>query len=369
MTIRSVAIVGYGRFGRAVAGLLDDAQVRWRALDPHVQVPDGHRAGSLAELVQGAQAVILATPIHTFASGIGALLPVLRGSSTIVVDVGSVKVRPEQLLRETLGRDVAWVATHPLFGPVSLQRGERPLRAVVCVNDMHPLAVDRVQELFTAIGCEVVRMSADAHDRTMASTHALAFFIAKGLLALGEQPDATFAPASYQAIARAVAAVRADAGHLFATIQHDNPHSAIARRRLLDALQGIDEQLALRGAEPMAEMDALAIPGPAAPAELLQTRELIDELDAELLSLLARRTALSRRARASKSAHGRAVKDPQRERELLDERARAAAAAGLDPAAVRDIFAAVLRQSRGAQRANTATSGHGAARIDSPKTT
>ena len=40
---------------------------------------------------------------------------------------------------------------------------------------------------------------------------------------------AAFVPPSFKALARPIDAVRSDAGHLFATIQNDNPFAAAAR--------------------------------------------------------------------------------------------------------------------------------------------
>ena len=50
----------------------------------------------------------------------------------------------------------------------------------------------------------------------MAWTHALAFFVAKGMIDAGAGMEVPFAPPSFQAIARTIEIVRSDAGHLFA---------------------------------------------------------------------------------------------------------------------------------------------------------
>lgn len=78
----------------------------------------------------------------------------------------------------------------------------------------------------------------------MAETHALAFFIAKGLIETRAGDGAAFVPPSFHAMRAAVDAVRGDAGHLFSVIQRDNPHAAAARRSLIDALERIDRELA-----------------------------------------------------------------------------------------------------------------------------
>ena len=94
------------------------------------------------------------------------------------------------------------------------------------------------------------------HDQAMASTHALAFFIAKGLVDMGVDDDLTVAPPSFQGLQHMLAAVRGDAGHLFAAIQQENPFAAEARTRLIASLDRIHEQL-------LGDADdaTLAIPG------------------------------------------------------------------------------------------------------------
>ena len=48
--------------------------------------------------------------------------------SGAVLDVASVKMKPVELFDRHLAGRVPWAATHPLFGPASLSRRERPLR-------------------------------------------------------------------------------------------------------------------------------------------------------------------------------------------------------------------------------------------------
>jgi prephenate dehydrogenase len=346
----SIALLGYGRFGQAFARLCQAAGVSVRALDPDVQVPEELRALSLAELVGGARLVVVAVPLEKLEPALVALLAQLTGSQ-VVLDVGSVKVMPSNLMARLLGSTKPWVATHPLFGPASLARGERPLRVVVCPNAAHPQAVTEVEEFFRAVGCETLRLAAEAHDQEMALTHALAFFVAKGMLDVGVPSDSSHAPPSFQGMAKSIEAVRVDAGHLLPALHRFNPFAATARHHLLHALRAID--VALDTPSPMfpaREAAALAIPdlGDLSPA-LKETRELVDELDQELVSLLARRAVLSKRAGESKAALGVAVADPGREAKLLEARRRWAQERGLDPDAVEDIFGAILRFSRAIQ--------------------
>jgi prephenate dehydrogenase len=343
----AVAISGFGRFGRALADLLVEAGATVRAFDPVVDVPAGIRTASPAELVAAADIVVVATPIGEIGASLAALRPHLSGDQ-LVIDVGSVKRGPVAAMTAVLGADVPWAATHPLFGPVNIARGERPLRAVVCPNDLHPQAAERARRLYEQIGCLVVEQDADEHDRLMARTHALAFFVAKGLIDIGAGDDLPFAPPSFQALAQTIDTVRSDAGHLFLAIERDNPHAEDARQGLLDALTRV--HTSLDEAEPITEGGApLTIPDAPGAPELMETRDLIDEIDAGIVELLARRRHLAARAGRIKSEHGAGIRDAAREKALLDARRSLAAEHGLSAETVADVFAAILRFSRAAQ--------------------
>src|SRR5208282_5341425 len=166
--------------------------------------------------------VVVAVPVAGMAAALRDLRPYLSPSQ-IVLDVGSVKVRPAAALREVLGSAIPWCGTHPLFGPLSLALAERPLRVVVCPAPEHPGAAAGVRALYERIGCEVIEQTPEGHDRVMAHTHALTFFIAKGMIDAGAGMEVPFAPPSFQAISRTIEAVRSDGGHLFAAIARDNP--------------------------------------------------------------------------------------------------------------------------------------------------
>lgn len=346
-----VAIFGYGRFGRALGELAAASGHGVSAIDPHSSIPN-ELAAAPSDAIAKADIVVLAMPVDAIESALAQLSPLFRVEQ-LVMDVGSVKVLPSQLLEKNLGARIPFAATHPLFGPTSLALGERPLRVIVCPNDLHPTAVKQARSFYESLGCEVLEQRADDHDRAMARTHALTFFLAKGVLdAFGSAPAPTFAPASFQGIARAIESVRADAGHLFRTLQIDNPFAADSRRAILDALVAVDRAIASDAAKASASNDAaLSIPDLGAKSpELREARAMIDDVDKSIIGLLAHRAELSRKAGAAKSAIGGATFDPNREAELLKARHEWASELGLAPAAVDDVFDAILRFSRTIQR-------------------
>lgn len=349
----TIAILGYGRFGRALASLFMDAGAIVRAYDSKASIPVTLATSSLETLVRGAQYIVLAVPISAIRSVLEEVAPFLDHSQ-IVVDVASVKVGPVGVLGDILGNRIPWVGTHPLFGPTSLALAEKPLRVVICPNHLFPRATQSVKTLYEMSGCEVVEESPEMHDRQMAETHALAFFVAKGILESKMGLGIPYAPPSFQAIARTVDVVRADAGHLFAAIQRENPYAAEARKKFIGALLLVDAHIRADVHDDSERSDSarnLVIADMPSPApDLRETRELIDDLDRELLLFLARRMELARRAGLAKLRMGLGVVDPVREAELLEKRRLWAMEAGIDVEGITEIFEAILRLSRQVQQ-------------------
>ncbi len=345
-----LGILGFGRFGAALADLAREGGCEVRAWDPAAELPAALAAGSEAELAGWAEVIVLAVPVHRVRAAIEPWAGLLRPGQ-LVMHVCSVQAGPSADLAEVLGERVPWIGSHPLFGPSALARGERPLRTVVCLNPAHPEADERARRFWERLGCEVQVEEAEIHDRSMAYSHALAFFVAKGLLDLGELDRLAFTPPSFQAMSRTVDSVRSDAGHLFLAIERANPFAAEARQKLLEALAEVHQQLERVEPEQVDASAALfSIPalGERAP-ELKQTRELIDELDVELVELLARRALLAKRAGSIKAEHGHGVRDPGREQAVLERRREWAERQGLDPDGVSRVFEAVMRFSRDVQ--------------------
>ena len=244
------AVLGYGRFGEAFTSLLAQAGHDVRVFDPNVRVPQTVAAPSLRAALDGASWVVLAMPVPQMREALHAVRPLLHVGQ-IVFDVGSVKLHPCAAMAELLGSVIPHVGTHPLFGPLSLARGELR-RTVICAAAEHPQAAERARQLFVELGCEVTDQGPESHDRAMARTHVLAFFIAKGLIDIGVDDGMPVAPPSFDGMKHMLAAVRGDAGHLFGAIQRENPFAAEAREELMLELGRIHQQLLAGAGDPMA---------------------------------------------------------------------------------------------------------------------
>ena len=150
--------------------------------------------------------------------------------------------------------------------------------------------------------------------------------------------------------------MRSDAGHLFKAIARENPFAAEARKQLVQALAALDRALdaeADRAPEDGSpdSTGRFVIPdlGDRSP-ELRQTREHINQVDREIVRLLAQRESLSLRAARAKAELGAPVLDSSREAEVMSARRSWAAELKLDAEAVSEVFQAIMTMSRRAQR-------------------
>jgi prephenate dehydrogenase len=344
-------LLGYGQFGRALAELCLEADLETWAEDPVETIPSRLRSYA-PDPVEAAGTVVVSVPVLGFRAALEGIADRLTPEH-LVIDVSSVRTAPEATMRQLLGGRIPWVGTHPLFGPTSIARGERPLQVVVCPNPEHPTAAGQAEALFQALGCQVQREEAEDHDRRMAYTHALAFYLAQALLDVGVPTESQAVPPSFRSVTRMMEAVRSDAGHLNLAIQRLNPFATDARRDLLDALSRLHDELENfdpTSAETGPGPEAFRIPdlGDATPA-LMETRDLIDEVDRELVRVIGRRIQLARRAGRIKRSRGVAIRDPERERALLRLRKAWAEAEGLDPTRVQRLFEGLIALARSAQ--------------------
>ena len=118
---RQVGIVGFGRFGRLWASLLEKDHTVW-CTDASPQ--DDPRYLPVDALCAKAEVIFLCVPIGRMEKALDAIRPHLR-PGTVVFDTCSVKMGPAAWMQEKLGDigDVTLIATHPMFGPDSARDG------------------------------------------------------------------------------------------------------------------------------------------------------------------------------------------------------------------------------------------------------
>jgi len=88
------------------------------------------------------------------------------------MDVGSVKVKPAQAMREILPENVDAVGLHPLFGPQSGRDGIEGLKIAVC-NLRGDRGACVARFCADVLKLRVFEVTPEAHDRQLAYVPAL----------------------------------------------------------------------------------------------------------------------------------------------------------------------------------------------------
>ncbi|WP_172296778.1 prephenate dehydrogenase [Pseudoruegeria sp. HB172150] len=245
-TKNTVGIVGFGAFGQLMARELR-RYVPLCAYDPDpglAAVAD--RLGvELTDLAQVARChmVVLAVPVAKLAETVAAIAPHFRPGA-LVLDVGSVKVKPAEIMRRGLPDHVDIVATHPLFGPQSAANGVAGLKIALCpVRGRRHLRLAAF--LRRALGLRVIITTPEAHDREAATVQGLTHLIAKVLVRMEPLPG-EMTTLSYDRLIEAVDMVRHDAPGVFEAIERDNPFADDVRRQFFGLLAELDAEMSAR---------------------------------------------------------------------------------------------------------------------------
>ncbi|MEE3326520.1 MAG: prephenate dehydrogenase [Myxococcota bacterium] len=195
-----VAVLGLGLLGGSVGlalrkrELADCVAAASRSQAPLKQaLAEGavDEIGDIPHCVEGAELVVLASPVGAMASVLSEAAPHLA-PGTRVTDVGSIKGFLAETLPGLLPGGVDYVGAHPMAG--GHQRGARHARADLfdgapCVisagASVSEEAVSRVVHFWESLGANIVFRDAEDHDQEVAwishVPHALAFAYAHAL--------------------------------------------------------------------------------------------------------------------------------------------------------------------------------------------
>jgi len=190
--------------------------------------------------------VILAVPIRAIKPLCDEIAPLVQ-KRALIIDVGSVKVKPAQWLLDTMPSEVSILCTHPLFGPQSAQKGINGLEMVVCpIRVAHLKPVMRFLE--KTLDLKVSQTTPEHHDETLAAVQGLTHMIAKVMSGLGPLPT-EHTTRSYDLLMQGVGLVSGDSDELFFSIERDNPFASDIRKRFFQEIDHLRLRLEAKDSE------------------------------------------------------------------------------------------------------------------------
>lgn len=195
--IPTVAIVGVGLIGGSLALALKEMGVSGRILGFDLDQENLAQALKLgiidhactgAEELSSADLIFLATPVLAMPDALTTIAPYLKPGA-ILTDGGSVKGAVIAALTPLLPNNLHYVPGHPISGTersgataafASLYHKKRCILTPSPQTDPQALAI--VTTLWQAVGCEVMIMDAEKHDRILAAISHLPHMVAYALV-------------------------------------------------------------------------------------------------------------------------------------------------------------------------------------------
>lgn len=239
----SLGIVGFGAFGQ-LAALHLGQYFEISAYDPSRDVATVAKKLrvhlSSLQSVSQADVILIAAPVSSFEQVVSEIAVACKPGA-LIIDVGSVKVVPSEIMRRLLPNHVDIVASHPLFGPQSAATGIKGLKIAIC-----PIKGRRHTRLAAflrkALGLTVIMATPEDHDQEAAVVQGLMHLIAKVLIGMGPLPT-RMTTKSFDLLSEAISMVQYDAPEVFEAIEKANPYAGAVRRRFFDLAATLNVEL------------------------------------------------------------------------------------------------------------------------------
>jgi prephenate dehydrogenase len=369
MNQKKITIIGCGLIGGSIALALKHRRSGWSVacLDLPDRLPAMCEAGVADEVgtlddlpkhLRESSLVVLAAPVQAILEHIERIAPHLR-EGTIVTDVGSTKAQIMAKARACIPTGIQFVGGHPMAGSErSGVEAADPLLFsdrvyTLCpYEDTPPEVLVAVIDLVEDLLARPVTIDPEEHDRMMAMVSHLPCLISVALMHAALQADArhgmleTLAGRGFLDVTRLAASEFEVWSGILATNKQAIEEAFDNFGRSLSLLRGtvasgdaalLWEQVS----RTRRKMGLDSLPRMRKP----DLRGQIDRYDKQLLGALANRMRVVRKIGKLKFDQAAPVRDPERERRLIAERAEWGKTSGLLPELIEELFEVILRHS------------------------
>lgn len=238
-----IGLIGFGQFGQFFAKhLKKEAEIF--ATDKTDKSKEAKEIGvNFVDVEEAASQdiVLLAVPISELKNVLTEIKDSIK-KDAIVIDVCSVKTIPSKLMKEILPETIEIIGTHPLFGPQSGRDGIRNLKIIICPVRASTKSLEGIKNIFRNLELEIIETTAEDHDISMATSHALMHFITLPLIKMDVKNQKIKISALDKAL-ELIDIFKEDSPQLFRDMQNLNPFAGRLRKRFIKELQEIDSKL------------------------------------------------------------------------------------------------------------------------------
>ncbi len=246
--MKTLAIIGFGKFGQLMAGVLKN-HFEVSAYNPRDKSKIAAKSGisyepSLKKAVQK-DIIMLSMPISALEDITQKIAPHLK-PNTLVLDVCSVKQIPCEIMSRLLPENVDIIGTHPLFGPDSLKTCDKydvsDRKIALCPVRMKNHSVFDIRRYLEKLNLLVYIVTPEEHDREMAIAQGLTHYIALGLIKMKLDTQELTTP-NCDALLSIVDKLDGEADMLLRDIQIMNPYAKDQRKKFRKMLDEIEKKI------------------------------------------------------------------------------------------------------------------------------
>jgi len=198
VVFEKMALIGVGLIGSSIAqaarlkGVVNHIAIATRhqetlAQARSINIGDSYTTNA-KEAVEGADLVILCTPVGAFESVMQEIVPALK-QGAVLTDVGSVKGHVQKVVGPLVPKGVHFVPGHPMAGtehsgPLSgfPSLFERRWCILTPARDVAPEAIDDLSAFWRALGSDVELMDSEHHDLVVAITSHVPHLVAYNIV-------------------------------------------------------------------------------------------------------------------------------------------------------------------------------------------
>lgn len=231
--MKQVGIIGYGRFGKVLAQILQKGFEVY-AFDPQPQMDSDSVQFTELENVLKCETIFLCIPIRSIKNVVKQISDNLNPNSTII-DVCSVKLYPKEIMEKYLPENIGYIASHPLFGPDSFRTNKNLKMMAYPERDVHNL-YNFWKHFFNGQGIEIIKIDPDSHDKIAANSQGITHFIGRSLKEFGAKRS-TIDTQGYRNLLDLVDQTCNDTWELYEDLQTYNPYTKLMINQINEAIQ------------------------------------------------------------------------------------------------------------------------------------
>lgn len=165
---------------------------------------------------------------------------------TLVIDVCSVKVKPVEVLKKVLPKEVDILATHPLFGPASAAKSLAGRRIMVYPVRLSDERYQKIKHFLHAkFKLKIIECTPQQHDEFLAYVQGLSHYIGR-VMQIMDIPDTELITDAYEDLLDMKRIQGGDSWELFESIMSENPYAIKVHKEFEAACDALDAKLGIK---------------------------------------------------------------------------------------------------------------------------